>query len=181
MASHPVDNNQDDEDWGPNNNDGAAPQVVTQPRAQRPTFEVKTFHFALEADSTPHTLPKQHVHSTFEYNNWHMAKSTTTLKSLMDYYGMSGTHCSVTAYDSTGCIKHAVYGVDANQQLGKIVRESGLTVVLWDRSPELEGMSNTLWCDDDAGEGPQSKVVLEYQVTGTSDSQAPHWATSYLW
>ena len=98
------------DDWSPNNNDGhqdQPPLDVAPVVSERPARYLDVMHMASEAESTPHALPKHHVHETSATTNRHRALSTAPFDQDMRYYGVAGTRCNATAYEN-GQIKHSL-------------------------------------------------------------------------
>ena len=143
------------DDWSPNKNDGyhdqPPPDVVPVVPA-RLAYYLDVMHMASEAESTPHALPKHHVHETAATTNNHQTLSTTTFGQLMHYYGMPGTRCNVTTYEN-GQIKHSLYSTSQGHAISKVA-SSGTVLVLWDNASRPEDMSTTLWCGESREQGP---------------------------
>ena len=163
--------NQDD-GWGPNDHNEGPPAQQAAPVEQAPPeYFLHVMHMAVESASTPHVLPRHHVHETTATTNKHQTTSTTTFGMLMRYYGMSGARCNATAYNS-GQIKHSMYDIPSSLPIGRLA-PSGTVLVLWDNASQLKNMTTTLWCGESREQGPRAKVVIEYQLAACDETEPP--------
>ena len=138
---------------------------------ERHAYYLDVMHMASEAESTPHALPKHHVHETSATTNKHQTASTTTFGQLMHYYGMPGTRCNATAYES-GRIKHSLYNILQGHAISKVA-SSGTALALWDNASRLEDMATTLWCGENREQRPRAKVAIEYELAACDATKPP--------
>ena len=140
---------------------------------ERLAYYLDVMHMASESESTPHALPKHHVHEAATTTKRHQILSRTTFGQLMHYvyYGMPGTRCNATAYED-GQIKHSLYSMSQGHAISKVAF-SGTVLVLWDNASRPEDMATTLWFEESREQGPRAKVAVEYELAACDATQPP--------